>query len=182
MPEIGSPDISMEEYFKSENFYEEINNNRFPSRGDIVIPYKSASGRISEMIGVIIITNDCDILNGYAKYITFLPIYKVRDYINENLNKKKIKKWYKIITLNHKYLFFLPPHPKLDTDLGCVINFQDIRTQDINYFHKFNKVPTIKLKSPFIDRLCLKVAYLFNRIPIIHPNEDEIQEWLETNL
>ncbi len=41
-----------------------------------------------------------------------------------------------------------------------------------------NPEPTIKLKSLYIDRLCSKVAGLFNRIPINHPQNEEVQTWL----
>jgi len=170
----------MENYVKEENFYEKVESKkRHPARGDIVIPYDTASGKLSDMLGVIVITNDCDIINGNAKYLIFLPIYKAKKYFSNSLNKEERKKWYRIITLNHKNLFFLPPHSEIDDDFGGVINFQDIRTQDIEYFNELNPEPKIKLKSPYIDRLCLKVAYLFNRVPINHPNNEEIQKWLE---
>lgn len=175
--------MNIDEYIKMDTFYEEVQDTSIqPLRGDIIIPFKSASSKISRRVGVIIITNECDILNGNAKYIVFLPIYKVIDNIKKNLNKNEYNKWFRIISLNHKNLFFLPPHPLIDEFIGGVINFQDIHTLDINYFNEMNPKPTIRLKSPYIDRLCSKVAGLFNRIPINHPEDDEIQRWLKEKI
>lgn len=46
----------------------------------------------------------------------------------------------------------------------------------------YSNKPAIRLKSPYIDRLCSKVASLFNRIPINHPKDDEIQIWLDEKI
>jgi len=48
----------------------------------------------------------------------------------------------------------------------------------LNTFYKKNPKPTLRLKRPFIDRLCSKIAYFFNRIPIDHPNKEKLENWI----
>lgn len=45
-----------------------------------------------------------------------------------------------------------------------------------------NPKANLRLKGPYIDRLCSKVAVLFNRIPIDHPVEYDIKTWLSKKL
>ena len=48
-------------------------------------------------------------------------------------------------------------------------------------FKETQASPKIRLKSPFIDNLCSKVVDIFSRTPILHPEDSEIDKWIETN-
>lgn len=177
--------MDLKEYFNCFNFYEPyIKPKRKPSQGDIILPYidiyKGPEEKLigKNIIGIIVITNQCDIEQNKAKYISFNPIYKANQIINADSNTKK-KKWIKIVKLNHEYLFFIPPHPEIDSYFGGVIFYQDIRSEIKESFFERYPRPTLTLKRPYIDRLCSKISFFFNRIPIDQPEDNEIYDWIE---
>ncbi|MGQ4873363.1 MAG: hypothetical protein ACP6IY_04735 [Promethearchaeia archaeon] len=174
--------INIDRYLNKENFYEEIDFERRPTQGDIIIPYrpllKEYKGK--NIIGIIIITNSCDIEHNVVKYIAYVPIYRASDMINFS-NKKDLKNFKKIIQQNHKSFFYLPPHPIIDDKIGGLIYFENILSEKIDLFYKKYPKPSLKLKRPFIDRLCLKIANFFNRILINHPTDADIQNWINEN-
>ncbi len=181
--------MKIEEYLNTETFYEtKIEYDRDPTQGDIMIPYK---GEIYEgpaekligknILGIIIVTNACDIENNSAKYIVYVPIYKAEK-INKAIEENKLDSWKRIIKLNHPYLYYIPPHPRIDPDFGGVIYYQNIRSEKKSFFLKKYPNPTLTLKRPYIDRLCLKIAWFFNRIPINHPEDNEIENWIKNCL
>lgn len=165
----------MEKYLDVNTFYEtNLGEKRELTQGDIFIPYQEPS---KEIIGIIMITNTCDIQYNKAKYIIYLPIYKASFLVKSN---PKIKKRLKSsIQLNHSYLFFLPPHQLIDKEFGGLIYYQDIRSMKISIFFSKYIYPQLTLKHPFIDRLCSKIAYFFNRIPIDHPEDKEVKDWIK---
>jgi hypothetical protein len=166
-------------YLHKDNFYKSITSVRKPTQGDIIIPYKGVLDLIWKKIkGVIIITNECDIEQKRAKYITFLPIYKITSFY-KNFSSGDIKSLKKIIKLNHSQFFFLPPHEDIDPFLGGVISFQNIQSEKIDKFYQKNPTSKLSLKRPYLDRLCLKVSHFFNRIPINHPKTKEIEDWID---
>ena len=177
--------MDLENYLDPSTFYEEeIRPDRKPTQGDIIIPFKGLYegpdvkliGK--KIIGIILLTNKCDIDQNRAKYVTYAPIYKASQIVNA-LNRDLTLKWRKIITENDDSFFFIPPHTKIDVNFGGVILYQDIRSEHKSvFFEKYTK-PTLSLKRPYIDRLCSKIANLFNRIPIDHPEDNEIYEWIE---
>lgn len=177
--------MDLENYFDPSTFYEdEVRPNRKPTQGDIIIPFKGLYegpdikliGK--RIIGIILLTNICDIENNRAKYITFAPIYRASEIINA-INKELKKKWRRIITENDDSFFFIPPHEEIDINFGGVILYQDIRSEIKSMFFEKYPTPTLTLKRPYIDRLCSKIANLFSRIPIDHPEDDEVFNWIE---
>ncbi len=180
--------MDLKEYLNCFNFYEPyVRPKRNPSQGDIIIPYKGLYKGPEEklvgknIIGIIVLTNKCDIEQNRAKYISFSPIYKANQ-ISKATGQKKKKNWIKIIKQNHEYLFFIPPHPEIDPYFGGIIFYQDVRSEIKKSFFERYPIPTLTLKRPYIDRLCSKIAFFFNRIPIEQPEDEEIYNWIEGNI
>lgn len=167
--------MDMEKYLDINTFYEKnLGEEREPNQGDIFIPYQEPS---REIIGIIMATNTCDILYNKAKYIVYLPIYRPSFLVKSDPKiKKKLKS---AIQLNHSYLFFLPPHQLIDKEFGGLIYYQDIRSMKNSIFFSKYTYPQLTLKHPFIDRLCSKIANFFNRIPIVHPKDKEVENWIK---
>jgi len=177
--------MDLEDYFNPLTFYEsEIKPDRKPTQGDIIIPFKGLYEGPEEkligkkIVGIILLTNKCDIENKRAKYFTFAPVYKANRIVSAS-NINLIKNWRKIIKENHEYLFFIPPHAEIDSNFGGVIYYQDIRSEKKEIFYEKYPKPTLTLKRPYIDRLCSRIANFFSRIPIVHPEDNEINFWIE---
>ena len=90
--------MDLKEYLNCFNFYEPyVRPKRNPSQGDIIIPYKGLYKGPEEklvgknIIGIIVLTNKCDIEQNRAKYISFSPIYKANQ-ISKATGQKKKKK------------------------------------------------------------------------------------------
>ncbi|MHA2295307.1 MAG: hypothetical protein ACXADA_04780 [Candidatus Hodarchaeales archaeon] len=166
------------EYFKE--FYNTIDEEKqYPSQGDIFIP---PFLQLEEnCLGYIIISNSCDIINKTLRYITFLPIYQIEESIT-SINSKK--RWKRAIKLNHTIFFYLPPYESLIRGRGAYIAYQNLRSIRFKDFLEFTegKSPQITLSTPFRDKLNASVSRLFNRIPIDHPEDEEIEELLETDI
>lgn len=177
--------MELKDYIESSTFYgPNIKPDRKPTQGDIIIPYKGLYKGPEEklvgknIIGIILLTNKCDIEHNRAKYITFCPIYKASKIVGAT-NRRSKDYWKKIIKENHDFLFFIPPHPEIDPHFGGVIFYQDIRSEIRDSFYEKYPRPTLTLKRPYIDRLCSRIANFFNRIPINLPNDDQILCWIE---
>ncbi len=177
-------DIEIDEYFKKGNFYEEIVKEVSFNQGDIILPYQhlieTDEYKGKEIIGIIIVTNQCDIEQGQAKYISYVPIYRTTFFIELSTNDDR-DTFKTIIKQNHRTLFYLPPHPYVNDNLGGIIHFENIMTKKKELFYKKYPSPKLRLKRPFIDRLCSKIAFFFNRIPVTHPVDDKIGQWIEGN-
>lgn len=177
--------MDLKEYFDFFTFYEPcIRPKRKPSQGDIILPYKDVYKGPEEkligksIIGIIVITNKCDIEQKKAKYISYNPIYKA-ELIVKATSIKKRNELVRIIKQNLGYYYFIPPHPEIDPYLGGIIYCQDIRSEITESFFERYPRPTLTLRRPYIDQLCSKIAYFFNRIPIDHPKDNEIHDWIE---
>jgi len=180
-----SDDIDVEEYLNSENFYEEnLESTDKLTQGDIIIPYQSLINKEEyigkNIIGVIIITNQCDIETGKANYVTFDPIYRTTALLSLT-TKKEREEFKKVISQDHRIFFYLPPHPSIVENLGGVVYFENIRSERLDIFLTKNQQPILRLKRPLIDRLCSKIAYFFNRIPIQTPKKNKLEEWIKDN-
>ncbi len=180
-----SDNIDIAQYIKAENFYEEIlDPNDNPTQGDIIIPYQSLIDKEEykgvNILGVIIITNQCDIEQKRARFITFTPIYRVSYFLKLTTVEER-EKFKNVIKQNHRTLFYLAPHPSLDDKIGGVVYFENIRSENLKTFYIKNPKPKLRLRRPFIDRLCSKIAFFFNRVPINHPSDDKIDYWINEN-
>ncbi|MFW9876429.1 MAG: hypothetical protein ACFFG0_25320 [Candidatus Thorarchaeota archaeon] len=96
-------------------------------------------------------------------------------------NNEERKTFREIIKQNHPRFFYLPPHPYIDDKLGGLIYKENVMTEKRNGFKETQANPKIRLKSPFIDSLCSNVANIFNRIPMLQPEDSEIDKWIENN-
>ncbi len=182
---ICNPDeIDLKKYLNEKNYYCEVKSDSDLHQGDIIIPFNNIRNmegyKGKKIIGIIIITNQCDLEQGKAKFLTFIPIYRVLSMINFGNNDER-NSFKDIVKQNHSRFFYLPKHPYIDDKLGGLIYKENIMTEKREGFNKSQASPKIRLKSPFIDRLCSKVADIFSRIPILHPEDSEMDEWIETN-
>ena len=90
--------MDINEYLHCFNFYEPyIRPIRNPTQGDIITPYKgilsSTEDKLvgKEIIGIIVITNKCDIEQKKAKYISYNPVYKANKIQDATSSDKKKK-------------------------------------------------------------------------------------------
>ena len=169
--------VPVSSYFKT--FYEGVKNKGISLvQGGIYIPSKE----FDNILGIIVISNNCDLSQDKSalKYISYLPILDGETYVNSS-KRDNIKRWIRIIQERHQIYFYLPPYEELINGIGGIVNFQNVRSTKIEKFlNRYNK-PSLVLKSPFRERLNMCVNKLFNRVPINHPNSDEINNWLESN-
>jgi len=110
--------------------------------------------------------------NNNLRFITYLPILDPLSMIT--VSKNKLDKWLRILKLNHPLIFFLPPYKEIIKGLGAFVNYQNIRSMKIADFVKSYKSPKLCLKSPYKDKLNSEISKLFNRVPISHPENDEL--------
>ncbi len=182
---ICNPDeIDLQTYLNKENYYCKTKTDSVLHQGDIIIPFNNIRNvegfKGKKIIGIIIITNQCDLEQNKAKFLTFIPIYRVLGMINFGNNEER-NSFKEIVKQNHLRFFYLPPHPYIDDKLGGLIYKENIMTEKREGFKETQVSPKIRLKSPFIDSLSSKVAEIFNRIPVLHPEDSEIERWIETN-
>lgn len=182
---ICDPDeIDLQKYLNEKNYYCEVKPDSDLHQGDIIIPFKNIRNvegyKGKKIIGIIIITNQCDLEQDKIKFLTFIPIYRVLGMINFGNNEER-NKFKDIVKQNHPRFFYLPPHPNINDKLGGLIYKENIMTEKREGFKETQASPKIRLKSPFIESLSSKVADIFSRIPILHPEDIEIDRWIDAN-
>ena len=150
-------------------------------QGAIYLYPQNPKGEYTQELGIIIITNECDFVNKAAMYVSYIPIFSSKLFLNGTQRNLK-RRWKKMIPQNHLAYFYLAPHDK-HSALGSVALFQDIRSLKIEEFkNNFYFPPVLRLSETQRNKLSAKIARLFNRIPIDHPKENVTIEWIEENI
>ena len=91
---ICNPDeIDLQTYLNEKNYYCEVIPDKDLHQGDIIIPFNNIRNvegyKGKKIIGIIIITNQCDLEQNKAKFLTFIPIYRVLGMINFGNNEER---------------------------------------------------------------------------------------------
>ena len=145
-----------------------------------------------EALGVIVISNTCDIINDKINYLLVSPIYPMKTLIDKILkelnnpplpiklkNKRNtlIDKMGSIINYKHKTAFFIPQNHvfKKFSAFASLEEIYFIKMDDIEEIKKYKK---LSLMSPYIESLAYKTGNLFNRISLETLEKSKVSNYI----
>ena len=166
-------------YFES--FYNSTGSERI-SQGDIFAYSKEPLSEKRHELGVIVVSNACDIEHGRADYISHIPIFSCNNAISQKKDKNE-RNWKKILKQNHHSYFYLAPDGEYLPEYGAVALFRNIRSMSLaDFTQEYNDPPALRLSELQRDKLSNRISQLFNRIPINHPTDPTLEEWIKDKI
>ena len=166
----------METYQK--NFYSTKITDKEIHQGNI---YKIKKSIKNGIIGIVVISNDCDLVNNKSNFVYYSPILNIKEVFKTELNPKNLDRLSKIMQQRKSGFFYLLPFPKASTSIGYIVDCSQIKMIDKKSFLTKFPTPYIQIKTPYREKLSWKFSDLFGRIPIDFPEQPIITKWLKDN-
>ena len=165
-----------------DNFYRipDSTKENHPTQGDIYLFNAKVKDQIVDpsFLGIVIVSNACDIAYKKLEYYSFLPIYKIETLIDFQAEfDLSWNYWFRVFNQSDPRSFYLPPHESLGDLFGGIVEIQQIQSLPKNEIVQIYSTLILSINSPYRENLNSKIAYLFTRIPVYSPNKIIIKDW-----
>lgn len=136
------------------------------------------------ILGFVIVSNECDIVQNKLEYCSYLPIYSLKVEMKKYEKNEKGRKdawslWSAIIHQRDPRTLYFPPHSSVGDDFGGYVETQQVKSLTLKDFRNQFGSPVLVLKSPYKEFFSNRTAYLFNRIPLKNQNKNQVNDWFK---
>jgi len=153
-----------------------------PTQGDIYLINENMKDMVTDpsFLGIVLVSNACDIAYKKLEYYSFLPIYKIEPLLDFQAEfDLSWNYWFRVFNQSDPRSFYLPPHQYLDDSFGGLVEIQQIQSLPQNELSQLYSTLILSINSPYREHLNSKIAYLFTRIPVYSPTKKIVKEWFQ---